>query len=370
MNTTEHSIKRDALIALAIDRSIPLEPRYRLALELDSLLDATVSTKELAIGARCAEAALDSIRDKITQRPGVDNTLERAQANRAVAITAVDSAYPQKFRDLELPPPCLFCKTANITDVLNAPAIGIVGPRNADPYGLEVARLFATDLGVAGLTITSGFARGVDGAAHEAAARNNTPTVAILGCGVDIPYPRQNQKLVDGIIASGGMIISEFPMGTQPAAWRFPIRNRLIAAQTLGMLVVQASMRSGSLISARLALDCGREVYAVPGRIFDQRSRGSNALLQDGAHVALSPQSVLDTLPLAIREELLRQRLGTDGALRRKALLTHLAQRPQTADDLADNLGVPLAAVLSDLTEIELSGEIDRMIGGRFVLAG
>ena len=369
MQLSENSKKRDSLIAIAVNRSVALEPRYRLALNIDQVLDITVPSLELAKAARCSEKALEQLRIDLDNRAGVDNALDKAHAHNAIAITAADTQYPKALGELELPPPCLFCKTAQATDLLNAPAIGIVGPRNADPYGIEVARLFATDLSASGLTVTSGFARGVDGAAHEAAARNNSPTVAILGCGVDIPYPRQNQKLIESIIASGGMIVSEFPMGTQPAAWHFPIRNRLIAAQTLGMLVVQASMRSGSLISARLALDCGREVFAVPGRIFDQRSRGTNALLRDGAHVALNAQSVLDALSLSVREELLRRQLGADGALRRKALLEHLDQGPQTADALAENLGFPPATILSDLTEIELSGEVERLLGGRFALS-
>lgn len=364
---------RRALLALAIDESQSLDNRYRLALQLEHLKDRGRSPESVAERAGVQPRAVELGRAALAQRDAIQRAVDQAEQLGIWLVTAVDAGYPQRLRELELPPPCLFCRATEDPNTgsrpLKAPAIGIVGPRNADPYGLEAARWFAADLSAAGLVITSGFARGVDGTSHEAAARAGNPTVAILGCGVDIAYPRQNQRLIEPILESGGLIVSEFPLGTHPERWRFPVRNRLIAAQTLGTVVVQASPRSGSLISARLALEHGRDVFAVPGRIFDQRSKGTNLLLRDGAHVAIEPQSVLDALPLSIQDELLRRRLGTDGALRHRTVLEYLASRPCTVDALAEQSGLSVDLLLQDLTDMELGGQVERQAGGVFTAA-
>ena len=358
-------------IALAIDWEVPLESRYRLTPHASALADPSIDVADLAPIAAVppshveqARTRLESADDKLVE------TLRQAESAGARLVPYSSPDYPQGLRDLELPPPCLFVRGHAPLDVLQTPAIGVVGPRNADPYGLEVTRHLAGELSRAGLVIGSGFARGVDAAAHREAAENGNPTLAWLGCGVDVAYPRQNQRLIEPVLQSGGLLVSEFPFGTTPAAWRFPLRNRLIAASTVGMLVTQASLRSGSLISARLALELGREVYAVPGRIFDARSRGTNLLLRDGAHVALNADSILDTLPLHVQEELQRVREGAPGEgafaqdLRR---LFSSSDRSWSADEIGQTLGVEdVGTILSALSELELDGWIVRSPGGGF----
>ena len=358
-------------LLLAVEWEVPLESRYRLTHHLAAVEDHGVSDDELSAAAQVPMTHVEEVRRLI--RSGSSRADAAQQRTRRVGARIVpyrSPDYPQGLRELELPPPCLFVRGHAPLGLLRRPAIGIVGPRNADPYGLEATRHLAGALSRAGLVIGSGFARGVDAAAHREAAEHGNPTVAWLGCGVDVPYPRQNQRLVEPILEAGGLLVSEFDFGTLPAAWRFPLRNRLIAASTIGMLVTQASLRSGSLISARLALELGREVYAVPGRIFDARSKGTNLLLRDGAHVALAADSILDTLPLCVQEQLQQARDGSteEGALaaRLRGLFAS-SDRPWNTDELrqelgSSDLGLPLVA----LSELELDGAIQREPAGDF----
>jgi DNA processing protein len=294
-------------------------------------------------------------------------TLGRARRHGVRVLTRVCPEYPRRLLDLELPPPVLWVRGA----LPAAPALAIVGPRNADRWALEAARGFAHDLAARGLVIVSGFARGVDAAVHRAALEPaGGRTVAVLGCGHGVAYPREHHQLADPICVSGA-VIAEFPCATPPAAWRFPVRNRIIAALGLGTLVIQASLRSGSLITARLALELGREVYAVPGRPSDRRSRGSNLLLRDGAHVALDAASVLDTLPLSVLEQL-------ETAAARKPEGAASTPGPGPADpltrrvldavgggieieELARRLELGVDVLLGVLLQLELDGRIRRL---------
>jgi DNA processing protein len=317
-------------------------------------------------------AAARAVAGERTERAAT--ALERARREDARVITRVCPQYPPALLDLELPPPALWVRGA----LPEGPAIAVVGPRNADRWALDLARAFAHDLAAAGLVVVSGFARGVDAVAHRAALEApGGRTVAVLGCGLGVPYPRQHVALAGPISAAGAMV-SEFPCGTPPAAWRFPVRNRVIAALALGTLVVQASRRSGSLITARLALELGREVYAVPGRPGDRRSEGSNLLLRDGAHVALDTGSVLDTLPLAARAALEAEspapRPGGDagpeppGALARR-VLDALDASGTEVEDLARRLAVGVDALLAALLELELDGRVRRLSRREFARA-
>jgi DNA processing protein len=216
-----------------------------------------------------------------------------ASAAGARIVTRLCEAYPRSLLDHPLPPPVLYVRG----EVPRAPQVAIVGSRRMDRYGREATELFAAGLARAGVVVVSGFALGVDQAAHRASLAVGGKTVAILGCGLDIAYPRDSRKLADDIAGQGAMV-SEFPMGVEPRAWHFPVRNRVIAALSLGTLVVQAKPRSGSLITAHLALELGRDVWAVPGGIFDVLSMGTNGLIFDGAALVTSPDDVLDHIGL------------------------------------------------------------------------
>ncbi len=312
---------------------------------------------EIGVPARhieTARRALDDA-DRLADR-------ERREAARAGGrvVTRLDPDYPQALLDLPLPPPVLYLRG----ELSASSGIAIVGSRRAERYGLEAARFFGHQLAAAGATVVSGFARGVDTAAHSGALEaTNGMTVAVLGCGLAIDYPRGNRSLGQKI-ASQGALLTEFPCETPPRAWNFPVRNRIIAALSRSVLVIQAAARSGSLITARYALELGREVFALPGRIFDDRSLGPNALLRDGAAPALHPRDLLDTLPETMvptpaKTPVQPSLPGLPGRLL-DALRTG---GPKSADELVGITDASVDRLLTALLELELDGRIRRYPG-------
>ncbi len=295
--------------------------------------------------------------------------LRKAKAHDAFILTRHDPDYPSSLLDHPLPPPVLYCRGR----LPKGPMIGMVGARKCDGYGREVARCFASQLARQGVIIVSGFAVGIDQEAHRGAVDGGGCTFAVLGCGIDVPYPSNSRDLADDITREGALI-SEFPMGRGPRSWHFPIRNRVIAALSAGVLVVQAKVRSGSLITAHAALELGRDVFAVPGRIFDELSLGANGLLADGAVPANSVDDILSHLGMGHQRELFPEpsKAGpetTEPETRPAGFAgTVLDALPRggagsTAEDLAVTLGVKVDQVLSALLELELSGRIERLPG-------
>lgn len=208
-----------------------------------------------------------------------------------------DEQYPEKLLQLPDPPQNLYV-TGNLPDA-KKPTVAIVGARNASPYGIYVAKQFAQALAASGVQIISGFARGIDRAAHEGAMQAQMPTFGILGCGVDICYPRENIDIYQQLASSGGFL-SEYEPGTQPKSYHFPMRNRIISALADKVLVVEARIKSGALITADLALEQGKDVYAVPGRLDDVLSAGCNRLIAQGAAIAVSPEEMLKDFEISL----------------------------------------------------------------------
>ena len=224
-------------------------------------------------------------------------------------ITLGDSRYPELLRRVFDPPPVLFCRGR--IELLSSVNVGVVGTRHPTPYGIAAAERLAGDLARAGVTIVSGMARGIDTAAHKAALAGEGMTVAVLGCGVDIVYPSENRKLA-AEIAAKGLVLSEFPMGATAFPQNFPIRNRIISGLSSGLLVVEGAQYSGSAITARLALDQGREVFAVPGNITSKMSWGPNLLIKQGAKLVQDWNDVVTELPVEAQQRLIeagRQRI-------------------------------------------------------------
>ena len=236
--------------------------------------------------------------------------------------------------------------------------------------------MFGRELAAAGLTVVSGLARGIDQAAHRGAlAAPIGTTVAILGCGIDVDYPASTRQLVEEIERAGA-VVSEFPLGTRPYKPNFPIRNRLIAALSVGTLVVQATVRSGSLITARLAVDLSRDVYGVPGSILDGASAGPNSLIRDGALLVQSTRDILESLPLAVRDRMPVERHGQDRDLHLtdstdstpKTLLSALSKgRSATVEELAAETSLPHPRILQELLELEIQGLIRRCPGPVYI---
>jgi DNA processing protein len=246
--------------------------------------------------------------------------------------------------------------------------VAVVGSRRADAYGREAADLFARALAAAGVTVVSGFAQGIDAAAHRSAlAAPGGRTVAVLGCGLGVDYPRGHGRLADEI-AGRGAVMTEFPCGLIPRAWHFPLRNRSLAALAAGTLVVQAALRSGSLITARHALDLGRDVWAVPGRIFDESSLGANALIREGAQLVQHPADLLELLlPTAAAAQLALPPASPEPepppGFAGQVLAEIPPGAPRLAEEIAARLESPVDRVLAALLELELAGWVKRMPG-------
>lgn len=306
-----------------------------------------------------------------------DRELELAETHGARLVTCLDDDYPRPLADLGLPPPVLYVRGT----LGDEPAVAIVGSRRMDAYGREAAECFAERLAAAGVVVVSGFARGIDAAAHRAAlTAHGGRTVAVLGCGVDVDYPRRQRDLASAI-AERGALLSEFPFGAEPRPWHFPIRNRVIAALAWATLVVQATPRSGSLITAHHALELGRDVYAVPGRIFDERSLGTNHLLADGALVARTPEDLLEGgarhgLAIAGQRPLFAPPPAAPspepappppGGTAGKVLEALPPGKGKTAEDVSGGLELPVDQVLGVLLELELGGWVRREPGPVYV---
>ncbi|GAB4473979.1 MAG: DNA-processing protein DprA [Burkholderiaceae bacterium] len=280
-------------------------------------------------------------------------------------LTLADAEYPQALLAIADPPPLLFA--IGRRELLNRPAFAIVGSRSATRQGEANAEAFAGALARAGLTIVSGLALGIDAAAHRGAlkAESDASTIAVVGTGVDVIYPASNKALALEV-RRRGVVISELPLGTPGIAHNFPRRNRLIAGLARGVLVVEAALRSGSLITARLAADAGREVFAVPGSIHSPLAKGCHRLIKEGAKLAESAQDVLEELRFAPAGA--ARAAAPAGALTpaQTALLDALGFDPVDLDALALRTGRDAGGLTADLLELELAQHVERLPGNRY----
>jgi DNA processing protein len=259
-------------------------------------------------------------------------------------------AFPPLLHAIHDPPPGLFVRGEAGLDLLRGATVAVVGARSCSPYGAQVARMLGRELGRAGLVVVSGLARGVDGEAHRGALESGTPTVGVLGCGIDRDYPAAHQELATRIRGTG-LTVSEYAPGVEPAPWRFPARNRIIAGLSAATVVVEARDRSGALITADLALEEGREVFAVPGEITSALSSGTNDLLKLGASPLTAASDVLDVFGLETSDG-----APIDLGSSAEAVLAQLRDAPASADELARATGLDAGALASALTELELAG--------------
>lgn len=310
---------------------------------------------------------------------------EKMLQSGAVLVTLSDSRYPVRLSEIFDPPIVLFARGR--VELLNSLNLGIVGTRRPTPYGLAVTERLSGDLARAGLTIVSGMARGVDTAAHRSALAAGGSTLAVLGCGVDLVYPSENRRLAADIAAKG-LIISEFPMGAPAYPQNFPIRNRIISGLSLGVLITEGAQYSGSSITARLALDQGREVFAVPGSIISKMSWGPNLLIKQGAKLVQDWNDVVVELPPDERRMLAERsqgRLFAEGAetaggsvasktqensspIARKILILLKVEAPTHIDDLLERAeDVSSSEVIAALFELEMLGAVRQLPGKNFV---
>lgn len=322
----------------------------------------------------------------------LQNTLNwlHAEAAAGVArgiVTLGDADYPAPLMQIPDPPLMLYAlgQTEHMQRLQPELALAMVGSRNPTPQGTDNAHAFARTVAASGLTVVSGMALGVDGAAHEGAlqgaAAGQLATIAVVGTGLDRVYPRQHRDLAHRI-AQHGLILSEYPLGTPPLAANFPRRNRLISGLSQATLVVEAGLPSGSLITAKQALDQGRDVMAIPGSIHSAQSKGCHALIKQGAKLVESAQDVLEELRLPVALTQTRLDLGTSDAADsaqadtssadgdERALLRALGHDPVGLDALQARCGWPTAQLQAQLLELELMGQVGRLPGGLFQRTG
>ncbi len=341
----------------------------------DSTLRPLIGDKLLAALRTEPEAWAEAVSASTTWLQAADP----AGAERHL-LTLADAAYPRAL--LESPDPPLLLYLRGPLAALQPPAVAVVGSRRPSAQGRDNAQAFSRDLAAAGFAVVSGLALGVDGAAHEGALAAGGITLAVVGSGIDRVYPPQHRDLAERIVAAGGALLSEFTPGMPPLPQNFPQRNRIIAGLSQGTLVVEAALQSGSLITARLANEAGREVFAIPGSIHAVQSRGCHALIRDGAQLVESAAEIVAALrqpglpglvsgmPLPTIGAPAPDDDANPGSPDERALLSALGQDPVSLDSLQARTGWPTAPLLAALLELELAGRVARLPGGLYQRCG
>jgi len=296
----------------------------------------------------------------------IDYDLEWLEQQNNGVLTFNDTNYPLQLKEIADPPPILFVR--GNPDLLTLPQIAIVGSRNPSALGKETAFSFARTLSLYGFVITSGLALGIDGASHRGALNAKGYTVAVAGTGLDRVYPARHKELATEIVNTGVMI-SEFPPGTTAKANHFPRRNRIISGLCQGLLVVEAAKQSGSLITARMALEQNREVFAIPGSIHNPLARGCNALIREGAKLVETTQDILEELNQYYQQDEKLLPLTTQSTLdlEQQTLLNRVMFSPTSIDHLVENTGESVEAISSMLLILELQGYLEATAGGCYV---
>jgi DNA processing protein len=293
---------------------------------------------------------------------------ERAARIGVLLLSCDNPCYPSLLRTIHDPPVLLWCR--GDAACLTQPAVALVGARSATSYGRKVSFILARQLVQAGFAVVSGLAEGIDGQAHAGALAASGRTIAVLGCGIDIIYPRFHKKLYEQV-AAAGLIVSEYPLGTPPEGFRFPARNRIISGLSLGTVVIEAAGRSGALITARMALEQNREVFAVPGRIDSPQSEGPHRLLQQGAHLVHSVDDILAELPVlslkATASDSSRTAAPAELSAEEQALLLLLPPSASVdIEELMAKSGLPAGQLHGLLLGLELKGLLCQLPGQQY----
>lgn len=317
----------------------------------DAVLDASVSSLSEYIKPAVAKAIKGELDDSL-----LEVTAAWLEDPRNRIVTLADAEYPQALLNISDPPLLLYVKGR--LDLLSARSLAVVGSRNSTAQGVRNAEAFAKAVSESGLCVVSGMAHGIDTAAHKGGLQGAGSSIAVVGTGLDKVYPAANRELAHQL-AQQGTIISEFPLGTPPLASNFPRRNRIISGLSEGCLVVEASLQSGSLITARMALEQGREVFAIPGSIHSPQSKGCHALIKQGAKLVECAQDILEELGFAVNNT-------KSGATSEHPLLVHLGYDSTDIETLSQRSGLTIAELSAILLQLELDGAVATLPGGLY----
>ena len=308
-----------------------------------------------------AGLSLKLIERLVAVREKVDLSLiwDQIESKGIQVLTWMDEAYPQRLKEIEQPPPVLYLRGELLPE--DTWAVAIVGTRRVSPYGRQVTEEIASFLAANGITVVSGFARGIDSIAHTAALKAGGRTLAVLGCGVDRIYPPENRALFEQMLQRGA-VISDYAPGTPPEASNFPPRNRIISGLSMAVVVVEAGMTSGALITAEFAAEQGREVFAVPGNILAPQSKGTNKLIQQGAHPLLNASDIMQVLNLTrVAQHKAARKILPDDEVEAK-LLDVMGDQPLHIDEIRNQTNLPVEKVSAKLVMMELKGMV-RQVG-------
>jgi len=379
---TAAPLDEERLAWLALTLTPGLGPKR--ILDAVERLDAPASIFALSLtaleGLRFPAEAAQFLFDGKARR-AAEEEWTRVVAQEATVVTYSCPEYPERLREIYDPPPVLWVR--GDAKLLSRPSIAVVGTRHPTPYGSGVAEMLARDLAARRLLIVSGMARGIDSCAHRGALTARMPTVAVWGTGIDVVYPKENRKLAEEILASGGAIVSELPMGTFPAPQNFPRRNRILSGLSVAVLVVEASENSGTRVTARCAAEQNRDLYAVPGNVTNKGSWTPNTLIKQGAKLVATWEDVWEDLPSQVRIELEAEAPAESKSPSTASLLPDPVLRPQEAivlealhadeslqmDEILDLLEAQLTSseVFTALFELEISGRVRQLPGKNYV---
>lgn len=344
-------------LRLAQTPGIPLRRQHEL-LSAFGTPDALQRTHPAELRERCGDAIADCLQSGPHAR-AMAATMRWLESPAHRVVTLADAEYPQRLLQISDPPLVLYA--VGRVELLNAPAIAMVGSRNASPQGSKDAEAFAEALSSAGLCVVSGMALGIDAAAHRGALRAAGSSVAVLGTGPEAIYPRRNRALAQAL-AEGGCLVTEFAPGTPLAAANFPRRNRLISGMSLGVWVIEASPGSGSLITARFALEQNRDVFAMPGSIHSPLSKGCHHLIRSGARLAEKAQDVIEELGW---KGMMLSVPAESGPVAADPVLDALGFDPLSIDQVAERCGMDVPALCARMSALELEGRVVSLPGGR-----
>jgi DNA processing protein len=384
LETLGAALDEDRLAWLALALAPNLGPKRILdaVRELDSASQIFTLSLTALEGLRFPAEAAQFIFDGKARR-AAEEEWSRVVAQGATLVSFSCPEYPERLREIYDPPPVLWVR--GDAKLLSRPAIAIVGTRHPTPYGTAVAEMLARDLAARRLLVVSGMARGIDSCAHKGALAARMPTLAVWGTGIDVVYPKENKRLAEEILATGGAIASEVPMGTFPAPQNFPRRNRILSGLSVAVLVVEAGENSGTRVTARCAADQNRDLFAVPGNVTNQGSWTPNTLIKQGAKLVATWEDVWEDLPSAIRLELEALAPAASGPASGASLLPDPVLRPQEAmvlevlrtdeslqiDEILEKLETQLTSseVFTALFELEMAGRVRQLPGKNYVKA-
>lgn len=296
-----------------------------------------------------------------------ERLFEKLRDENAFIVTYFDEEYPNKLKNINGAPNILYCK-GNLSAANNL-SIAVIGSRKATSYGKWTAEKFTKELSDLGVTIISGLATGIDTIAHQTAIKYNTKTIGVIGCGINIVYPKKNEMLYKDIVDADGAVITEYPFGMEPMPSNFPDRNRIISGLSDGVLVIEAQEKSGTLITAGHAANQGKEIFAVPGNIESLYSKGTNALIKDGAKIVTCIDDIIEEI-LELRNMVKNKKLINNkniNAIELK-IINFLMLRDATIYEMSENIDMEISDILSTLTILELKGVVKQMSGKKFVL--